>query len=241
MHPKKVSLLLAALLLAAGCVSNEPKPDPAPAPQAKVEAAPAPAPAPARPPCPPEDPKAKKKTATKKKGAEQPLDCEPSRPASPAATPAGAAQPVQPAAAAPAPSAAPAPRTGRVMHGPYDISNNKPVTESSQVQSGQGTMVKGERDWEGEITGVPAAGSTFTRLRIGMSRQQSIDLAGSPTDQGIYVTGKAWIPFYFGSDRTRWEMAYKGKGRLIFSQNSAFGTDYYLTWIIHNDKDSGYR
>ena len=127
------------------------------------------------------------------------------------------------------------------MHGPYDISNNKPVADSSQVQSGQGTMVKGERDWEGEITGIPAAGSTFTRLRIGMSRQQAIDLAGSPTDQGAYVTGKAFIPFYFGSDRARWEMAYKGKGRLIFSQNSGFGTDFYLTWIIHNDKDGGYR
>ena len=71
--------------------------------------------------------------------------------------------------------------------------------------------------------------------------QQAIDLAGQPTDQGAYITGKAWIPFYFGSDRARWEMAYKGKGRLIFSQNAGFGTDFYLTWIIHTEKDTGYR
>ena len=127
------------------------------------------------------------------------------------------------------------------MHGQYDISGNKPVADIAQVQSGQGTMVKGERDWEGEITGIPAAGTTFTKLRIGMSRQQAIDLAGQPTDQGAYITGKAWIPFYFGSDRARWEMAYKGKGRLIFSQNAGFGTDFYLTWIIHTEKDTGYR
>ena len=36
-------------------------------------------------------------------------------------------------------------------------------------------------------------------------------------------------------------MAYKGKGRLIFSQNAGFGTDFYLTWIIHTEKDTGYR
>ena len=128
------------------------------------------------------------------------------------------------------------------MHGPYDISANKPVTDSSQVQAGRGTMVKGERDWEGEISGIPAsANAPFTRLRIGMSRQQVIDLVGQPTDQGIYVTGKAWIPWYFGSDRTRWEFAYRQKGRLIFAQNSGWGTDYYLIWVIHNDRDGGYR
>ncbi len=64
-----------------------------------------------------------------------------------------------------------------------------------------------------------------------MSRQQAKSNACSaqPTDQGGYITGKAWIPFYFGSDRARWEMAYKGKGRLIFSQNAGFGTHFYLT------------
>ncbi|MCH2219756.1 MAG: hypothetical protein MK097_05450 [Dechloromonas sp.] len=225
MNKTTLALIFAAGALAAGCKSNEPKPEeaaaaPAPAAAAQQQA---PAPTPAKPECPPEDTKAKKKTdkskSAKNKTAEKPVDCEPAKPA----------------AAAPA-AAAPAARAGRLMHGPYDISGNKPVTDISQVQSGQGTMVKG-----GEITGIPAAGTTFTKLRIGMSRQQAIDTAGPPTDQGAYITGKAWIPFYFGSDRARWEMSYKGKGRLIFSQNAGFGTDFYLTWIIHNDKDTGYR
>jgi hypothetical protein len=86
------------------------------------------------------------------------------------------------------------------------------------VQSGQGTMVKGERDWEGEITGIPAAGTTFTKLRIGMSRQQAIDLAGQPTDQGAYITGKAWIPFYFGSDRARWKWPTRARGADLLAE-----------------------
>jgi hypothetical protein len=123
----------------------------------------------------------------------------------------------------------------------YDLSKNRPVTDSTKVESGQGTMVKGINDWEGEITGVPAAKSRFTRLRIGMSQQQVVDVAGQPTDQGAYVTGKAFIPFYFGSDRSRWEMVYKGQGRLIFSNQAGFGSGYYLTWIIHNANEGGYR
>ena len=102
--------------------------------------------------------------------------------------------------------------------------------------------VKGINDWEGEITGKPAPGSRFTKLQIGMSMKQVTDLIGQPTDQGAYMTGKAWIPFYYGSDRYRHEMVYKGQGRLIFAGGSA--GDYssgHLISIIHNAQESGYR
>src|SRR5438874_12253227 len=56
---------------------------------------------------------------------------------------------------------------------------------------------------EGEIVGTPAKNSTFTKLELGMGMKQVMDLIGPPTDQGAYVTGKAFIPFYFGSDRYR--------------------------------------
>ncbi len=125
--------------------------------------------------------------------------------------------------------------------GGYDLSKNKPVTDSTKVEAGQGTQVKGINDWQGEISGLPAAGSRFARLKIGMSQKQVTDLIGEPTDQGAWVTGKAFIPFYFGSDKSRWEMTYKGQGRLIFSNQAGFGTGYYLTWIIHNANEPGYR
>jgi len=102
--------------------------------------------------------------------------------------------------------------------------------------------VKGINDWEGDISGTPAPNSRFNALTIGMSMKQVTDLTGPPTDQGAYITGKAFIPFYFGSDRYRHEMVFKGHGRLIFAGGSA--GDYssgHLIWIIHNAAEGGYR
>jgi hypothetical protein len=105
-----------------------------------------------------------------------------------------------------------------------------------------GKTVKGINGWEGEVSGKPAANSKFKSLQIGMSMKQSTDLAGQPTDQGAYMTGKAWIPFYFGSDRHRYEMVYKGQGRLVFAGGSLGDyTGGNLIMIIHNDKEGGYR
>lgn len=115
------------------------------------------------------------------------------------------------------------------------------VIDVKKVESGHGQKVKGINDWEGEITGKPAPGTKFTQLKIGMSAKQAMDIVGQPTDQGAYVTGKAWIPFYFGSDRYRYEMAYKGQGRLIFAGSSGFDSNAHLIWIIHAANDTGYR
>jgi hypothetical protein len=116
------------------------------------------------------------------------------------------------------------------------------VVDSSKVEAGYGQKVKGLGDWEGEITGKPAPGSKFTKLQIGMSMRQVTDLVGRPTDEGAYMTGKAWIPFYWGSDRHRYEMVFKNQGRLIFAGGSL--GDYSggnLIWIIHNPTEGGYR
>jgi hypothetical protein len=147
--------------------------------------------------------------------------------------------PDAPAAAAPAaPAPAPAAATG-VKPG---MNAQGAVIDSSKVESGSGRTVKGLNDYEGEITGIPAPNSKFTKLQIGMPMRQVVDLVGPPTDQGTYITGKAFIPFYFGSDRHRFEMTYKGQGRLIFA-GGGMG-DYSsgnLIWIIHNANEPGYR
>ena len=115
------------------------------------------------------------------------------------------------------------------------------VVDSSAVEQGWGEEVKGLKDWEGEITGKPAPGSKFTELQIGMPMKQARDIVGvEPTDEGAYVTGKAFIPFYFGGDKHRYELAYKGMGRLVFA-GKEMGTGGNLIWIIHNKDDSGYR
>ena len=116
------------------------------------------------------------------------------------------------------------------------------VIDPTQVESGHGQTVKGINDFEGEITGVPAPGSPFTQLKIGMGIRQAMDICGPATDQGAYVTGKAWIPFYFGSDRSRFELIYKGWGRRIFAGGSVGNySGGNLIWIIHSSAESGYR
>jgi hypothetical protein len=122
------------------------------------------------------------------------------------------------------------------------MNSNGQVVDSKLVEAGRGQTVKGIDGWEGEITGKPAPNSKFTKLQIGMSLRRVTDIAGQPSDQGAYVTGKAWIPFYFGSDRYRHEMVYKGQGRLIFAGGSV--GDYssgHLIWIIHNANEPAYR
>ena len=138
-----------------------------------------------------------------------------------------------PAAATPA---SPAPAKSRA-----GMNERGEVVDSSKVEAGSGQTVK-VGTWEGEITGKPGPASKFNPLKIGMSMRQVTDIAGSPTDQGAYMTGKAWIPFYFGADRHRFEMVYKNMGRLIFAGGSLGDfTGGNLIWIIHNGTEGGYR
>ena len=235
--PSSLPLAMLLSVALAGCVSNQNKPvDETPSPQVEQKA-PEPAvesPVESKPVCKEAPAKAGSKATKKGKtakgktdkgnAADVPADC----------VPASEAKPAAPAGAAAVPPRAPS-------AGGYDLSKNKPVTDSTKVEAGQGTLVKGINDWQGEIAGVPAASSRFTKLKIGMPQKQVTDLIGEPTDQGAYVTGKAFIPFYFGSDKSRWEMVYKGQGRLIFSNQAGFGSGFYLTWIIHNANEPGYR
>ncbi|NLN61141.1 MAG: hypothetical protein GX147_10720 [Deltaproteobacteria bacterium] len=102
--------------------------------------------------------------------------------------------------------------------------------------------VKGINDWEGEIIGKPAKDSKFTKLKIGMTIKQVTKLIGQPNDQGTYVTGKAWIPFYRGSDVYRHELVYQNQGRLIFASDPSGDYDSgNLITIIHNAQESGHR
>jgi predicted small lipoprotein YifL len=125
---------------------------------------------------------------------------------------------------------------------PPGMSSDGEVIDPSKVESGHGQNVKGLNDFEGEITGVPVAGGRFSQLQIGMGIRQVMDICGPPSDQGAYITGKAFIPFYFGSDRSRYELFYKGQGRLIFAGGAVgnYGGGN-LVWIINSANESGYR
>jgi hypothetical protein len=141
-------------------------------------------------------------------------------------------------APAPAPAAAAAPAAPKIGPG---MNAAGEVTDPKKVEAGYGQKVKGLNDWEGEITGKPAPGGKFSQLKIGMPMKQVMDIVGQPTDQGAYITGKAFIPFFWGSDRYRHELVYKGQGRLIFAGSAGFDTSASLVWIIHSAAEQGYR
>lgn len=136
-------------------------------------------------------------------------------------------------------TAASGPAAGTVAPG---MNAQGEVVDSTKVEGGSGRQVKGLDDWEGEITGKPAPNSAFTKLQIGMSAKQVVDTVGPPDDQGAYITGKAFIPFYYGSDQSRYEYVYKGQGRLIFASGGMGGwSGGHLIWIIHNANERGTR
>jgi hypothetical protein len=159
--------------------------------------------------------------------------------AAPAPAPAPAAAPTSTTKPAPATAAAPAPAAPSKIGPGMNAAGE--VTDPKKVEAGYGQKVKGLNDYEGEITGKPAPGSKFSQLKIGMPMKQVMDIVGQPTDQGAYVTGKAFIPFFFGGDRYRHELVYKGQGRLIFAGSAGFDTSASLIWIIHSAAEQGYR
>ncbi len=119
------------------------------------------------------------------------------------------------------------------------LSANALAAPGKEGDQGPTKTVKGLHDIEGEIIGQPIPGSAFNKLQIGMSQTQVNDMIGAPKECGTYMTGKAWIPFHFGSDNSRQECNYKGQGRLIFS-NQANGSAYLLK-VVYDAGESGYR
>ncbi|MFZ2267761.1 MAG: hypothetical protein WAV95_09300 [Azonexus sp.] len=221
MHPRILALAIAAAL-AAGCVSNESKPDSSSptAPAASTTSPPAaatPAPVAAKPECPPET-ASKKKTAkakTAKKSAPPPADCEPAK-AKTATSPAKAAEP----APAPAATATPA------------------KEEAKPTEAGKPRIMK-SRDgtFEGEVYGNIPANSKWAKLQIGME-QPEVEriLGGSSNDVRHMPTGKAFIPFYYGTDRYRYEVVYHGQGSVSYTGGSWGGGRGVLMMINYDPK-----
>ena len=63
----------------------------------------------------------------------------------------------------------------------------------------------------------PQASSPLAKVEVGMTPREVENLLGAPTDENQYVTGKAFIPFYFGRDRWRRAYFYRGLGRVVFA------------------------
>ncbi|WP_020650892.1 hypothetical protein [Solimonas variicoloris] len=81
----------------------------------------------------------------------------------------------------------------------------------------------------------------ITEVKPEMSQQQAFAIAGPPTSTNAHVTGKAWIPFNFkGGDSYRTIAHYKGQGRIIFSNTSAYSTGQRVLEVQIDPNEAGY-
>ena len=97
---------------------------------------------------------------------------------------------------------------------------------------------------DGFIRGTPARNSKFLRLKIGMSIHEVTELIGQGGEQRAYITGKSFIPFYFGRDTSRFEVLYEGLGTLVYSHRGGYyGRGGYgiLVGINHDESETGYN
>ena len=80
----------------------------------------------------------------------------------------------------------------------------------------------------------PIPGTPLARIELGMAEAQVIDILGEPTSQESYMTGKAWIPYYYGPDTSRLDYKYENVGIVVFGRNRYSGK----TRVIRVDHDS---
>jgi hypothetical protein len=116
-------------------------------------------------------------------------------------------------------------------------------TSDSLSPSSPGTRIVKSRDgsFDGEIMGTPAPNSKFAKLQIGMGLREVEDLIGRPDDTDSHITGKQFIPFFFGGDTHRLEAFYKNEGELTFSPAHFGGLPDVLIRIRVDPKATGYH
>ena len=82
------------------------------------------------------------------------------------------------------------------------------------------------------------AGSSLSKVEIGMTDAEVRALLGEPASIRSYPTGKNWIPFYFGGDTYRFDWVYSKTGLVIFANTNRFSRSVEVVEVIHNREQS---
>jgi hypothetical protein len=85
------------------------------------------------------------------------------------------------------------------------------------------------------------ADSPFAKIKPGMGMAEVYALIGQPTDTSHHITGKQFIPYYYGGDTHRTEAIYKGLGRIVFSPRHAFTSDMEVIEVNYNPDERGFQ
>jgi len=83
------------------------------------------------------------------------------------------------------------------------------------------------------------AGHPLAKVSEGMPPAEVRKIMGDPTSTQAYQTGKAWIPFYWGSDTHRTDWKYQGTGRVVFGTNRWSGAQKVIR-IDYDPEEDGY-
>lgn len=83
------------------------------------------------------------------------------------------------------------------------------------------------------------ADSPLAKVQVGMTEQEVRAILGPPTQENEYVSGKAFIPFYYGPDRSRRAYFYKGIGRVVFSGGSGFNRTGKVSRVEYDPSETG--
>ncbi len=75
---------------------------------------------------------------------------------------------------------------------------------------------------EAPAVAIPAS-SPLAKVTVGMTEVDVRREIGEPTATRSYMTGKAWIPYYYGGDTARTAWTYAGQGEVVFSRNRYTG------------------
>jgi len=86
----------------------------------------------------------------------------------------------------------------------------------------------------------PPAGSKLAKIQVGMSPREVEAILGPPTDENAYVTGKAFIPWYFGSDRWRRAYFYRGIGRVVFAGSGGWSQSASVERVEYDPNEPGH-
>jgi hypothetical protein len=99
------------------------------------------------------------------------------------------------------------------------------VSVAVLVAGGSGCATQTATDATGTAAALPPAPASnpLAKVDLGMTKKQVRDAIGQPTDENSYATGKAWIPFYFGTDARRTCWFYEDMGRVVFADGNVFG------------------
>jgi hypothetical protein len=85
----------------------------------------------------------------------------------------------------------------------------------------------------------PPANSPMAKVQIGMSPREVETILGPPQDENAYMTGKAFIPFFYGRDRWRRAYFYKGLGRVVFAGSGGFSQSAHVTRVEYDPTEDG--